>query len=87
MSDDIPAKDRIVVREYVARDYEDILNAKYPFGTAKFGSLYKDWKSKLFDTLEQLETKRLVAYCHACMQSCMHCMSPTYHQLFRLFEP
>lgn len=62
-SNDIPTKDKIIVREYVASDYEDILNAKYPFSTAKFGSLYKDLKSKLFDTLGQLETKRLVAYC------------------------
>jgi len=60
---DIHVKDKIVVREYIATDFKDILDAKYPFSTAAFGSLYKDWKSKLLDTLEQLETKRLVAYC------------------------
>ena len=62
-ADDIPTKDKIVVREYLASDFKDILNARYPFSTAKFGSLYKDRKSKLLDTLRRLETKRLVAYC------------------------
>lgn len=60
---DTPTNDKIVVREYLASDFKDILHAKYPFSTAEFGSFYKNWKSKLLDTLEQLETKRLVAYC------------------------
>lgn len=56
-------KSKIVASKMRATDVKDILSAGYPFSTAEFGSVYKDWKSKMCGTLEQLETRRLVAYC------------------------
>ena len=58
----ISIKDSIVIREYHASDFKDIMNAKYPFGVTEFGSTYKYLKSKLFDALQRSETRRLVLY-------------------------
>jgi len=55
-------KDDLVVREYQTSDLKDIVSAGYPFGVAEFSIFYRDVKYRLFNTLGQLETRRLVLY-------------------------
>jgi len=53
----------ISIREYQASDLNDLINEKYPIENApELTSPYKTLKSKIFDTLEMSETKRLVLY-------------------------